>query len=219
MFNILYLGELLYHLMGFLIHVPQHFDANSSQNTSHLLHCMSLPRRTMVILGHFWLKFFNQVFWFSVESALSSGKRIFFRYFFLSKAWGLVKIHFLACFSPSVSRRKLKQSFTLGYGFGIAILPQTGGAGISGCFSGQKGREKTTICSLKLQKLNILTIMPKKITSVVRTVRNSLKPNNISDSKFQTVFSTTGQWQNLKIQWLLEATRNKNKRTRSWFYL
>lgn len=111
MITILSLGVLLSHLMGFLIHVSHYFDTNISLSTSHLLHCMPLAKRIMMmILGHFWPKVFNQLFWFSVKSAFSNGKHILFTYFFQLKAWGFVKTHFLAYFFQSVPRGKLKLS-------------------------------------------------------------------------------------------------------------
>lgn len=159
MFTILYLGVLLHHLMGFLLHAPHYFDINSSLKTLHLLHCMSLSRRTMMILWHLWLKSLQPSVLIFTRICIFQWKADIFHLFLSVKSLGVCQNTFSSIFlsisftweAEAESCGKGRSSFTLGYGFEIAILPQTGGPGISGCLSGEKGREKKTICSLKLQ--------------------------------------------------------------------
>lgn len=135
-----------------------YFDMNSSLDMSYLPHV--LCQEDMVILGHYWLKFFNQLLWFPAEICVFHWKAGIFHIFILVKSLGfLSKYIFWQDFFNQFHVRSWSQVLWEGKRAALALAkvlqlqcyPRQEWLELVGVCQEKKGRgEKTTICSLKL---------------------------------------------------------------------
>lgn len=191
----LYLEALLHYLMGFFTQVSHPFYTNGSLDILHLPHCMLLTMRQYQDSSE--SSFSANIFDFQQKSLFSSGKQVFFYIIFLLVKCSafFVKIYFVAGIFQTVPHRKLKQS-PVGEGRRTAL------ALTKFCnlhfYSRQEGLELVGVCQANGKKkknesssvlLRTLTIMPKKVTSVMRAV---------CSSKQTAVFPTISQQRTLK---------------------
>lgn len=113
----------------------------------------------MVILGHFWLKVFNQLFWFSVAISVFQWKVDIFHIFLLVKSSGVLsKSIFWQNFFNHFHVESWSQVLWEGKRAALALAkvlqsrcyPRQEGLELVGVCQEKKGGKKTTICSLKL---------------------------------------------------------------------
>lgn len=160
MFPRLYTEELLHYLMRFLVQV-HHILTWTAPWTCLISHTACPLPGGHGDPGTLLTQIFQPTSLISSRNLCFPLESSYFSHIYVSQKFGVfVKIYFfLADFFQSIPHEKLKpspvgrekSSFSVGWGFAIAMLSQTGVAGISGCMSGDKGRgEKKAICSLKL---------------------------------------------------------------------